>query len=97
MYLSVHVQYINVSSFLAANLFVLAGDCHWFSPFVVGMGTLQWSCWNTHFLIFMVQFSDCQALTSLCITICLICMVSHKAILVPQNAFRCPISDSSSL
>jgi len=51
------MQYINVSSFLAANLFVLSGDCNWFSPFVVGMGTLQWTCWNTLFLLFLVRIT----------------------------------------
>jgi hypothetical protein len=48
-------QYVNVTSFLVGNIYVVAGPCRWFSPFVVAMGTLQWTCWNTLFLSFMVR------------------------------------------
>ena len=34
----VSLQYVNVTCFVAANLYVLSGDCHWFSPFVTVMG-----------------------------------------------------------
>ncbi len=32
------LQYVNVTCFVAANVYVLAGACHWFSPFVIAMG-----------------------------------------------------------
>lgn len=49
------IEYVNVTSFLVGNIYVVAGPCRWFSPFVVAMGTLQWTCWNTLFLSFMVR------------------------------------------
>ena len=32
------LQYVNVTCFLAANLYVISGHCRWFSPFVTAMG-----------------------------------------------------------
>ena len=49
------LQYVNVTSFLVANIYVVSGRCRWFSPFTVSMGTLQWTCWNALFLSFMVR------------------------------------------
>ena len=46
---------MNVTSFLAGNIYVVSGDCRWFSPFVIAMGTLQWTCWNALFLSFLVR------------------------------------------
>ena len=44
-----------MTSFLVANIYVVSGDCRWFSPFVIAMGTLQWTCWNALFLSFLVR------------------------------------------
>ena len=49
------LQYVNVTSFLVGNIYVVSGDCRWFSPFVIAMGTLQWTCWNSLFLSFLVR------------------------------------------
>ena len=51
------LQYVNVTSFLVGNIYVVSGRCRWFSPFVVAMGTLQWTCWNSLFLSFMVTLT----------------------------------------
>jgi len=44
-----------VTSFLVGNIYVVSGNCRWFSPFVIAMGTLQWTCWNVLFLSFLVR------------------------------------------
>ena len=49
------MQWINLSSFVAGNIYVLSGRCKWFDPFAIAMGSLQWTCWNTLFLMGMVR------------------------------------------
>lgn len=47
-------QIINVALWLAGNAFVLPTFCGWRSKTVALLGYLQWSCWNTEFLLLVV-------------------------------------------
>ena len=39
---SLWLQTLNVSFYLAANIYVAAGDCEWFDDFIYVMGAQHW-------------------------------------------------------
>ncbi|KAK9817845.1 hypothetical protein WJX72_003000 [[Myrmecia] bisecta] len=48
------VQIINLAAFLVANIYSLAVPCGWASVLVIWMAALQWICWNTIFVCFLI-------------------------------------------
>jgi len=52
------VTWINVTSFLVSNIYVLGGKCRWFSGFVSINGTIQWTCWSAIFAMFLMHAHD---------------------------------------
>ncbi|BDA51087.1 hypothetical protein COCOBI_17-3070 [Coccomyxa sp. Obi] len=49
------VQWINVCSYLVPNINLLARPCAMFSNLVPYCGLVSWTCWNTIFLITVIQ------------------------------------------
>ncbi|KAK9814194.1 hypothetical protein WJX72_002000 [[Myrmecia] bisecta] len=51
-------QTLNIIFFIAANAYVAANGCTWFSDQVQWLSFAQWSCWNTLFLILLITASN---------------------------------------
>ena len=67
LHTSVSVQVINVACWLAPNAYLVAVPCRWNgwnSEVINAFGVLRWTCWNTHFVIFLIQAHNLCAWTS---------------------------------
>lgn len=53
------VQLVNVCVWVAPNAILLRHDCLWFEPFVIWSAFTSWTCWNTIFLIMLIEAHNC--------------------------------------
>ena len=53
------VQLINVCVWVAPNAILLRHNCLWFEPFVIWSAFTSWTCWNTIFLIMLIEAHNC--------------------------------------
>ena len=53
------VQLVNVCVWVAPNAILLRHNCQWFEPFVIWSAFTSWTCWNTIFLIMLIEAHNC--------------------------------------
>ena len=53
------LQLVNVCVWVAPNAILLRNNCSWFEPFVVWCAFTSWTCWNTIFLIMLIEAHNC--------------------------------------
>ena len=53
------VQLVNVCVWVAPNAILLRHNCQWFEPFVIWTAFTSWTCWNTIFLIMLIEAHNC--------------------------------------
>ena len=53
------MQLVNVCVWVAPNAVLLRRSCQWFDPFVVWCAFVSWTCWNTIFLIMLIEAHNC--------------------------------------
>jgi len=53
------VQLVNVGVWVAPNAILLRHNCQWFEPFVIWTAFTSWTCWNTIFLIMLIEAHNC--------------------------------------
>ena len=51
----VAAQTVNSVFFVLPNAYVLAGECRWFDVLTYWSAYIQWNCWATIFLLFVIQ------------------------------------------
>ena len=49
------LQLIMLASLLTPNIYVLSQDCTWFTIQVRICAFIHWTCWNTLFMIFVID------------------------------------------
>ena len=57
--MAAYIQLVNVCAWIAPNAVLLRHSCHWFEPFVAWSAFVSWTCWNTVFLIMLIDAHNC--------------------------------------
>jgi hypothetical protein len=79
------LQTLNVSFYLAANIYVAAGDCEWFDDFIYVMGAQHWAPARSRAIV-LLNGSACCHVSRLTEQSLLVCRHAAMDLLVCRDA-----------